>query len=114
MRTRRGQSLKRRTDDIAATVAWQALSDHSSRTWDAGDYRLHVLTTVKHWSALFRHAFRPYIRHFRFANYQAKQRILNKIATELCPKGRRTIVVVGNGVAKATSRGYDAAPGKAF
>jgi hypothetical protein len=112
MRKRRGQSLKRRTNDAKATVAWQALADHSSKTWDPGEYQLHLLMTVKHWSALFHHAFRPYIRHFRFANYQARQRIIHKIATDLCLDGRRTILVVGNGVAKATSKGKKGKEGK--
>lgn len=114
MRKRRAKSQARRDRDTEATRAWEELSENSFKTWDPGQFRDHIMCTSKHWTVLFNHAFKPYLRHFRFANYQAKQRVIKQIVTGLSPGSERTIVVVGNGVSRATSKGHDAAPGKAL
>jgi len=110
---RKKASQKKRDRDVEFTQAIEALSNNSSRTWDPGKYLSHLLCYVQEWKPIFKHVYMPYIRHFRFANYQAKQRRVNQIAAEM--KGStegKLIVVIGDGVHSATSRGHDAAPGK--
>jgi hypothetical protein len=134
-RRRRAQGY--RDHDASLKTACDALTANSCKTWDPGTYRQHFAVYCLYWQALFNHAFRSYVRHFRFANYRASQRRVCKIASQLCPQlaeqkkrktqkkmqqqsqvpeedqiPQKTIVVIGNGVRTATSRGYDAAPGK--
>ena len=111
-RSRQLKSQRLRDSDLSFQYACEDLAEHSSKTWDPIVYLEHMMCYARHWDTLFDHAFQPYQRNFRQASFQAKQRIIAKIATELTKGDKRTIVVVGNGVKSATSRGYDAAPGK--
>jgi len=111
-RSRGLKSQRLRDSDVSFQYACEDLAEHSSKTWDPIVYLEHMMCYARHWDTLFDHAFQPYQRNFRQASSQAKQRIIAKIATELTRGDKRTIVVVGNGVKSATSRGYDAAPGK--
>lgn len=104
---------KLRNKDAKYKVACEDLSAHSSKTWDPGGFRDHVLCVFKHFVALFNHAFRP------FSNFQGKQRAIHKIVAKLAPKnadGKRSkiVLVVGNGCRSPTSHGHDSAPGKAL
>jgi hypothetical protein len=110
---RRLKAQKERNKDLPYRDACNELQNFSAKTWDPGKYLTHIACYLRNWQPLFKHSFKPYVRHFAFASYQAKQRRVMKIRDELqSPTGRKTIVVVGDGVNSATSRGHDAAPGK--
>ena len=106
-RKRRIQSEHHRLDDSAYQAACEDLAEHTAKTWNPNQYIEHIVCYARHWGSLFDHAFLPYQRIFRQASYQARQRIIRKIATELTRGDKRTVVVVGNGVKIATSHGYD-------
>jgi hypothetical protein len=139
MRKRAEQSQARRLRDVTLQAAYVDLAANSSKTWDPGKFTSHVLAVLRHWEVLFESAFFPQERYDRFAAYQGKQRIINKIIKVLTypaastsphqtkPRNvsadvaqltsgkidpSQTVLVVGSGVARATSRGHDSAPGK--
>jgi hypothetical protein len=139
MRERAEKSQARRLRDVALQAAYADLAANSSKTWDPGKFTSHVLAVLRHWEVLFESAFFPQERYDRFAAYQGKQRIINKIikvltypAASTSPHQTKpryvsaddaqltsgkvdpsqTVLVVGSGVARATSRGHDSAPGK--
>ena len=115
MSQRRNKANSLRNEDSEYQEACADLSSASSKTWDPGEYRTHVLCLAKHWQGLFEHSFLPYVRRHKFLNYRGKQRAISQIVAKLVPGDRsRTVLVVGNGCRSATSRGHDSAPGKSL
>lgn len=114
MTQRKRQSEARIEKNADMKAAMDDLAAHSCKTWDPGVFAQHIAAMLRHWSTLFTHAFNLRERYDRFSAYQAKQRVVDKIITLLAGTGdpKQTVLVVGSGVSKATSRGHESAPGK--
>lgn len=101
-----------RKNDKAVRKVWKSISYWSAKTSDPRSYLNHAGIIWRHQDTLFKHHFIKGYRLRDFIVFQEKQRYNKKILIpKLCPNGvENTVLVVGNGVTRPTSRGFDSAP----